>query len=212
MRRNVSSAPEGLERRGLGVEPARDVREPGRAQALLGPLGRREHLARERIGAELLEHPHHADEVPRATALRGEPPPGPEHGREVGEQRVVVGDPVERRGRHDRVDGLVDRERQHQVRGHEPDPVAERRQPAPRGLEHRRRAVERDHVASREPFGQERGHPPRTAPGVQHGLGAVELEPVDDGRAPPELRVGDRVVGLGVPLARHGGDASARSA
>ena len=109
--------PEGLEGRGLGVEPARDVREPGRAQALLGPLGRREHLARERIGAELLEHPHHADEVPRATALRGEPPPGPEHGREVGEQRVVVRDPVERRGRHDRVDGLVDRERQHQVRG-----------------------------------------------------------------------------------------------
>jgi hypothetical protein len=117
----------------------------------------------------------------------------------------VIGDPVEGRGRQDGVHGLVDRERGHQVGEHEPDPIAERREPAPRGLEHRRRAVERDHGAVGESFGEERGHSPRTAPGVQDGLVAVELEPVDHGRTPSELRIGDRVVGLGVPVARHAG-------
>jgi hypothetical protein len=202
---------EGLERRGLGVQPALDVDEPRCAQALRGALGRREHLSGERIGAELLEHAHHAGEVPGAAALPDEASTGPEHGREIGEQRVVIGDPVEGRGRQDGVHGLVDRERAHQVGEHEPDPIAERREPAPRDLEHRCRAVERDHGAVGEPFGEERRDASRTAPGVQDGLVPVELEPVDHGRTPSELRVGDRVVGLGVPVARHGGNATAPS-
>ena len=195
---------------GLGVQPAVDVgRTPTRAGAPRCARTSRTPSG-ERIGAELLEHAHYAGQVPGAAALRDEASTGPEHGGEIGEQRVVIGDPVEGRGRQDGVHGLVDRERGRQVGEHEPDPIAERREPAPRGLEHRRRAVERDHGAVGEPFGDKRRDASRTAPGVQDGLVAAELEPVDDDRAPPEPRVGDRVVRLGVPLARHARDATAR--
>jgi hypothetical protein len=96
------------------------------------------------------------------------------------------------------------RERVHQVGDHERDPVTEGFEPPPRLIDHRRRAVERDDPAAGEPSREQLGDPSRTAPGVHDGLVARELEPVYDAGAPSDLRVGDPVVGLGVPVARHG--------
>ena len=80
-------------------------------------------------------------------ALRDELPAWPQDGCEVPEQRVVVGHPVEGRGRQDRVDRF-DRERLAQVGDHVFDPVAEAGQALPGRLDHRRRSIEGDDPAT----------------------------------------------------------------
>ena len=128
-------------------------------------------------------------------------PAGPEHGRQVREQRVVVGDPVERGGRQDGVDRLGQRQRLTEVGDDVLDPIAERRQPVARRLDHRRRGVERDHPPAREAFGQQLGDPSAPAARVEDPFVAVERQAIEDDPAPARLRVGDPVVGPGVPVA-----------
>jgi hypothetical protein len=108
---------------------------------------------------------------------------------------------MEGRGRQHGIHGFGERQRVQQIGVHERDPIAERREPSTCRLEHRGRAVQRHDPSAREPSGEELGHASRTAPSVQDGLVAVELEPIDHLRTPPVLRVGDPIVGLGIPLA-----------
>ena len=147
-------------------------------------------------------------------------PPGRRTAREVREERVVIGDPVERGGRQDRVDRRPERQRSAEVGDDELDPVAERRQPVARGLDHRGRAIERDHPATGQSPGKQLGDPAAAAAGVEDAFVAGEREPLEDGRAPAGHRVGDPVVRPRVPVARHlrphavgaGGSAAAAAA
>ena len=120
---------------------------------------------------------------------------------EVREQRIVIGHPVERRGREDRVDLTVDRERRAEVRDDVLDPVAEAGEAPARRLDHRRRAIERDDPTTRQSIGQLLGDAARPATGVEHALVAMEREAVQHRRAPAGHGIGDPVVGLGVPVA-----------
>ena len=52
----------------------------------------------------------HVGDVAGAAALGGEAAARPQRGVQAGEEALVVGDPVEGRGREDRVDGLVELE------------------------------------------------------------------------------------------------------
>ena len=52
-------------------------------------------------------------------------------------------------------------------------------QPGPGLLEHRRRGIEGDDAALRKAGQELLGDPAAPAPGVEHGLVAVELEPPD---------------------------------
>ena len=121
----------------------------------------------------------------------------------MAEQAVVVGHPVERRRRQDRVDaGIGQRQRRHQVRHHELDLCRVARQALAGGLDHRGRAVERDDPARGEPLDQALGDPARPAAGVEDRLVAPQRQPGQDVRAPAGHRVGDAIVGDGVPVAR----------
>ena len=72
VRRNVSSASRVSNGVGSACSQHSTLHEPGRPQTLRGALGRREHLAGERVRAEVLERPDHRGEVPGAAALGGE--------------------------------------------------------------------------------------------------------------------------------------------
>ena len=109
---------------------------------------------------------------------------------------------MERRGREDRVDRLVDGERLAEVRLNERDPVAEPLEAAAGLVEHRRRAVEGDDVAGRKALGEELRDPAAAAARVEDALVAAQLEALEDGRAPPRLGLGHGVVGPAVPVAR----------
>ena len=87
---------------------------------------------------------------------------------EVAEERVVVVDPVERRGREDRVDrARRSARRLAEVRLNERDPVAEPLEAAAGLVEHRRRGVEGDDVAARQALGEELRDPAAAAAGVE---------------------------------------------
>ena len=97
-------------------EPAARLAEAGGAQAALGVLRRREVprplpalevRAERRVGRGLARRRVDRRDVARAAALGDEAAPRPQRAPQRGEQRVVVGDPVERRGREDDVDGLA---------------------------------------------------------------------------------------------------------
>ena len=82
--------------------------------------------------------------------------------------------------------------------------VALRGEPLARLLEHRRRGIERDDLAAWDAREQQLGHPSRSAPGIEHALVASQRQPHQDLGAPACLRVGDAVVGDGVPVGgRH---------
>src|SRR5206468_1712397 len=67
-------------------------------------------------------------------------------------------------------------------------------------VDHRGRGVDADDRTAREALQQELGYPPATAPGVEDGLIAAELEAVDDGQRPFLLDVRHAVVGRRVPV------------
>ena len=129
-------------------------------------------------------------------------PPGPEDRGEVAEQRVVVGDPVERRGREDRVDR---RPAEGQRRAEVGDDV---RRPGRRTGARRARGPRRPSPASRRaamtrPRGRRSRSSSVTRPVPQPASRTVsspaQRQPVEDDRAPAGHRVGDAVVGGGRP-------------
>jgi hypothetical protein len=138
--------------------------------------------------------------LPAAAALRHEPPARPQHRGKVAEQRVVVRDPVERRGRQDRVDGLVQRQRRREVRTHERGHVwtrGDRDVGAPRRASGRwRRARPRGRAAAARPAARD---PSRATAGVEHPFIAGERQPFQHARPPPEHGIRDAVVRHGVP-------------
>ena len=129
-------------------------------------------------------------------------PPGRSDGGEVPEQRVVVGHPVEGRGRQDRVDRF-DRERLAEIGDDVRDPVAEASEALARCLDHRRRSVEGDHPAARQATCEQLRHAAAAAAGVEHPFVAGQREAIEDRLAPARHRVGDAVVRAGIPVARH---------
>ena len=110
----------------------------------------------------------------------------------------MVADPVEGRGREDRVDRLFEPQLE-QVLRERLDIVAEAFLCL---LDHRAAAVDRDHRAVREPLEQLRGHAAGAAAGVEHALVAAQVQAVDDVARHRELGVRLPVVRGGVPFAR----------
>ena len=80
--------------------------------------------------------------------------------------------------------------------------VGARAEPLARLGDHRRRAVDRDDLAAREPLEQRRRHAPGAAAGVEHALVPAQLEPVEHLAAHRLQRRRDTLVGGGVPVAR----------
>ena len=131
---------------GHGCSQVQTSVKPAAAQALRGLLGRgevpRSGPAAQRGMVDGVDRGLDVGDVARAAALGGEAAAGLQRRVQAGEEALVVGDPVERRGREDRVDGLVELELD-QVGGEGVDGVAE----ALAGLgDHRLAAVDGDHV------------------------------------------------------------------
>ena len=78
-----------------------------------------------------------------------------------------------------------------------------RAEPRARLLDHRRRAVDGDHLAAREPLEQRRRHPAGAAAGVEHALVAAQLEPVEHVATHRLERRRHALVGRGVPVTRR---------
>ena len=97
----------------------------------------------------------------------------------------MVAHPVEGRGREDRVEaGVGDRQRRPEVGDDVRHPIAEPREPASRGLDHRRRAVERHDPARRQALGEPLGDAAGPAARVEHGL-VARAAPAGRGRRCP---------------------------
>ena len=171
-------------------------------EPLRGRLGRlevpRPGPAGERGLGDRVDRGPHGGDVALAAALRDEPAAGLERGEQVLEEAVVVGDPVEGRGREDRVDGRLE----HELGEVGDADVDARPEPLARLGDHRGRAVDRDHLAARQPLQQRRRHAARAAAGVEHALVAAQLEAVEHLAAHRLQRRRDALVGLGVPVAR----------
>jgi len=112
-------------------------------------------------------------DVAGAAALRHEPAARSEDAGKVPEERIVVGHPVERRGREDRVDGR-DGQRLAEVGDDVLDAIAEALESVARGLDHRGRSVEGDHAPVRQPLGQHLGHPAAPAARIEDAFVARE--------------------------------------
>ena len=199
-------------------KPALGAREAGGEQALARLLGPgvvpRRLKALEVLGIRAAREDfacvpaQHVDIAFTAT-LRDEPATGAQRSVKPREQPLVIGDPVERRRREDRVDGLVVRQLE-QVGA----PHVGVRQPLARRIDHRLRGVDGDHVPVGHTLDQRFGDPPGAAAGVEHRLIAAQLESFEYGEAERLHRAGDPVVALAVPCARlrHVPDAIARLA
>ena len=125
-----------------------------------------------------------------------EPPARLEDSEQAREQAVVIGDPVERRGRDDRVDGLLHLELQQVGHAH----VDALRQPPSRLLDHRGRADDRDHPAPRQPFCEHRRHPSGPAARVDDRLVAVQAQPPQHIATHRLERRAQPLIGGGVPV------------
>ena len=136
-------------------------------------------------------------DVALSPALRDEPPAGRSARVQAREQPLVVGDPVEGGGREDRVDGLVEVELE-QVADAQ---VRVRPEPLAGGVDHRGRLVDRDHAPARQALDQRLRDPPGAAAGVEHGLIAAQLQPLEHLEPERLHRSGDAVVAGSVPLA-----------
>jgi len=137
--------------------------------------------------------------VAGAAALGDEPPAGLQRRVQPREQAVVVGDPVERRGREDRVDGAVELELG-EIGGEDLRAAAE---PFTGLLDHRLRAVDGDDLAARQALDERRGHAAGPAAGVEHALVAAQVEPVQHVAPHRLLGRGDALIGGCVPLSRR---------
>jgi hypothetical protein len=102
-------------------------------------------------------------------ARRVEPTAGRQRGEQAGEQRVVVGDPVEDGVGEDGVDARVELERC-EVRGEHRRAITQ--QLAGRN-DHRGRAVHGDDMTARQAVEQLDRHPARPTAGVEHRLVAA---------------------------------------
>jgi len=189
-----------LDHRRLRLEPGVDVDEAGRHQTIRGLLGRGEgpgiRPRLTQVGEHLLDPGH----VAEPAALGDQPATRSQHGGQVPEEGVVVGYPVERGRREDRVD-RAEAQRLGQIALHELHPVAEGRQSPGRLDQHGRGGVHRDHPSTGQALQQLLGHPTAAAAGVEHRLVALQRQPVQHGPAPPGLGIGDPVVGGAVPVA-----------
>ncbi len=114
---------------------------------------------------------------------------------QAAKEQLVIGDPVKRGGRQDRVDGLVQLQLQ-QIRSAD---VRVGAQPLAGGSDHRLGHVHRDHPSARQPLHQRLGDPARAAAGVEHRLVAGERQPVEHGLAQRLHRPGDPVIALARP-------------
>ena len=183
-RRSASSAMSTNPRaRGVSSSP------PGRRTSCRGDVDRR---ARRRGGVTvsmLPAPPHWAVNARRV-----------EHGREVREQPIVVGHPVERRRREDRVD-RIDRDRVEQVVGQEGDPVGA--EPFAGALDHRGEASSATTSPRGKSVAERGGDLSGAAPRVEHALVATERQPLEHLEAPAGHRDRQAVVGVGVPVVRH---------
>ena len=115
----------------------------------------------------------------------------------------MIGHPVERRGREDGVDPPLDRQGIAEISQDEIDTARGGRESPAGFLEHRRRDIEGDHAAPRQPLQKVFRDPPRTAAGIQHPLVASQHEAVDDLASPARLGIGHPIVGRRGPLANH---------
>src|SRR5678815_184817 len=68
---------------------------------------------------------------------------------------------------------------------------------------HVRRLIDADDAAERQPCEQLLSQPSRAASDVEHAFATVERQAREHDHAPVELRVGDAVIRLGVPLAHE---------
>ena len=141
--------------------------------------------------------------LPTPPTLRDEPAARPDDGREVREQRVVVGDPMEGRRREHGVDRLRQRQRLPKVGDDVLDPLGKSPEALARRLDHRGRAVESHHVPSRESRREQLGDPARAATRVEDTLVTGQWQAVEHAGAPARHRVGDQIVGPGVPVPKH---------
>ena len=136
-------------------------------------------------------------DVALSPALGAQPPAGPQRGMQETEEQIVIGDPVERGGRENRVDGLVQLELQQVALADVHVGAA----PLTRRGDHRLGHVHRDDPAMRQPLDQRLGDPARSATRVEHRLVAGEGEAVEYGEAEGLHRAGYPVVALPVPFA-----------
>jgi hypothetical protein len=209
-RREVRLEVGGIEIRGLVVEPHLDIGEPSPLQPSSG-LGRcGEVLAPHGILSQLMQGGLDGRDVPRSSALHRELAARPQDRREIPEESVVIQDPMERGRGQDRVHRLAQGEWLPQIGHHVRHPVAERCEQDPRTLDHGGGAVEGDHASPREALEQAFRDPTGAASSVEHLLVADEIEPSDDGCSPTGHGRAEPIVGVGVPIAGHGGEASGR--
>ena len=117
------------------------------------------------------------------------------------EQPIVIVQPVKCGGAEDRVDGDV-RDERREVGADEGHAVTELRQAPPCLLDHVRRAIDRDDVPARQPLREDAGEPTAAAARVDHRLSSFERKTLEDAKSPRELRIGEALVGLGIPFVR----------
>ena len=111
----------------------------------------------------------------------------------------MVGDPVENRAGEHRVHWLVE----HELCEVCPEDGGAFGKRLARVLHHGQRLVHRHHVAAGKALEEHRRRAARTAAGVEHGLVALEVQPVEDLLGHRHLWLRDAVVGGRVPLAGH---------
>ena len=186
--------------RRLRLQPRGDLDKARRRQSGFGLCGGGVVLGVGPVVAHLRQGGSHAADVAGAAALCRQLGAGTHHGGQVAEHPVMVHDPMEGGGTEDRVDTLVDGKRVDQVGEDEVNPPRVGRQAFRRLVEHRPRRVQRDRAARGYALQQAFGDTSAAAAGVKNGLVAAQLQPLEHHPAPPRHRVGDAVVGLGVPL------------
>ena len=136
----------------------------------------------------------------RRTAPRSRPP-GRSHDATRVEERLVVGDPVEGRGREDDVHRLGEPRAR---AGRSGSRSTSGPQPRPRLLDHRRRAVDADQPAAASGRRSSRSSVTRPQPQpASSTVSSPRRSRAVEHRGPPlQLRVADPVVGVRVPVAR----------
>jgi len=139
-------------------------------------------------------------DVALSAALDLEHPPRSQRPGEPGPQATVVGDPVQRRGREDRVYRLVQVQVQRVLAPHL-RAVAE---PPAREREHVRRGVQGQHTTSWHECQQRLGHAPGAAADVKH-LGVLRdpLQSCEDLGGPGLLRLARASIRGRVPGSAH---------
>ena len=194
----------GLLRRRL--QPALGLGEAGGEQAAPGLLRRRRSSTAARSSRSA---PHRAPAretslaCPRSTSMLPSPPhcatsrpPGAQRRVQPREQPLVVGDPVERRGREDRVERRS-RARARAGRADAHVGAGQSRSRAASTIDCEASAAIT--CPSRQALDQRLRDPARAAAGVEHGLIAAQLQPAEHFQAERLHRAGDPVVARSVP-------------